>query len=68
MSTLNIEICTDNAAFGDEDDEDRESVERHELASIFRRLAQSLTERASMPSALLDTNGNRVGTIWVEDD
>ena len=59
MGTIHIEINTDNVAFDDP---------ASEVARILRALASDV-DRGSFdhgfgPSALLDINGNRVGTIY----
>lgn len=57
--TLMLTITTDNEAF---------SERGPELARIFRKLADAYERWGEPPhSAIMDANGNRVGTITDDD-
>ena len=60
---LTVEINGDNAAF-DDDDQTWGFVE---FASILR-VAAGLVEEGTVDHRLLDTNGNKVGFVRIEDD
>lgn len=59
MSKIKIEIETGNAAFA----EDRGA----EAARILRKLADSLDmgQWLTLPSSLIDINGNRTGSVEI---
>lgn len=57
---LRIEISTDNAAFGDTEEE------RGEEAARLLRMAASRIERGSRSGSLRDANGNTVGRYELE--
>jgi len=54
--TFHVEIATDNAAFQEPD----------ELPRLLRVVA-SKVEHGSDAGAIVDVNGNRVGTFWTEE-
>ncbi len=61
MSRFVLTIDTDNAAFAD-------GNEPGELGRILRQLGNRITD-GSMPSTVLDLNGNTVGTVeLIEED
>lgn len=62
-----LAIQCDNAAFGDEDDEDRDTVLAAEVASILKNTARRI-EDGSEYMRLHDSNGNAVGVAQFTKD
>ena len=68
MTTFNLKIKTNNAAFCPVDDQDDAGEAlRMELARILREIAEALENGDDDPPAM-DANGNRVGSCWMEGD
>lgn len=62
MSRIQITIDTDNAAFKDDEFFTPDYAAQAEVARILRALADRM-EEDNVPDVLLDTNGNRCGTV-----
>lgn len=52
-----LEIALGNEAMND----------RFSIADALRRVADRLESRVELSRAILDANGNTVGTFWIED-
>ena len=61
MAMITVEITTDNEAFSD-------GARGPEVARIFRRLADAYEDNRLYTHAIMDVNGNRVGTIEDDDE
>ena len=61
MELVLIRISTENAAFGETDEEAGQ-----EVARILRKLADQMEQPSTGTMALHDLNGNKVGTAMVE--
>lgn len=59
---LILKIKTDNAAFCEEDGTEASLARGAELARILRELADELADGNDGTFAVMDVNGNRVGT------
>ena len=59
MKGIRMLIDTQNAAFGD--------YPNDEVARILRRLSEQIAD-GDFPVKLIDTNGNTVGYLHIEED
>lgn len=66
MARITVTIDTDNAAFGPDTE-----GEAQEVAIVINRLSHRVLETGAIfevPEAILDTNGNRVGSFLVREN
>lgn len=61
MSSFNVHIATNNAAFKDDHGEDDRRAERVEVARLLRQVADQLDDTSIGVMRLRDINGHRVG-------
>jgi len=59
---VTIKFDTDNAAFGDDPTE----ADRGEICECLKRVSDAIY-RGKTEGAVMDSNGNKVGTFSVED-
>lgn len=68
MSTFKLEIATDGAAFCALDGTPDPEFLSLEVARLLTRAASRVKEGNAREGGLVDVNGNRVGSFWIEED